>query len=95
MEPICCSETSVTNYKSRLRNTLKDRGPHLHRSGSLKPCNRTVCLSRLVCAFLERAAKRGSSADAGLSLSINQHLCSTLSKQNHKSITAPTLFGVH
>jgi hypothetical protein len=95
MGPICCSETSVTNYKSRLRDILKDRGPHLHRSGSLKSCKRTVCLSPLMCAFLETFANGGSSADAGLLPFINQHLCSKLGKQNNIPITSPMLFGVH
>ena len=44
-------ETSVTSYKSRLRNIFKDRGPHLHRSGSLKSCKRTVCVCRGSCVL--------------------------------------------
>jgi len=30
------SETSVTNYQSKLRNILEERRPHLHLSCSMK-----------------------------------------------------------
>jgi hypothetical protein len=36
MGPICCPETSVTNYQSTLRNIPEERICHLHRSGSLE-----------------------------------------------------------
>jgi len=44
-------ETLVTYYKSRLGNILKDRGPLLHRSGSLKSCKRAVCVCRGSCVL--------------------------------------------
>jgi len=35
--PSGCSETSVNNYQHTLRNNPEERGPHMHRDGSLKP----------------------------------------------------------
>jgi hypothetical protein len=40
MEPMGCSETSVKNYHSSLRNIPEERRSHLHRVGSLK--SRTI-----------------------------------------------------
>ena len=38
MGPICCSETSVTNYQHMLCNNPKEQKPQLHCERSLKPC---------------------------------------------------------
>ena len=39
--PIWCSETSVTNYQSTLRDSPEKRRPHLHRGWSVR-CNMTA-----------------------------------------------------
>jgi hypothetical protein len=43
--PIHCSETSVNNYHTTLRNIPEERRSHQHRGGSLKS-NRCYLMSR-------------------------------------------------
>jgi len=51
MGPTGCPESSVTDYKSTLRNILEEPRPHLRRDGKLKSRKKAVCDVRggLVC----------------------------------------------
>jgi len=42
MGPRGCSETSVTNYQSTLRNIPEERRSHLHLGGGVNSCRNFV-----------------------------------------------------
>jgi len=56
MGPICCSETSVSNYNSSLRNSSEEHKPRLLRGGSLKYSGMTIWSHRTRCFCLQFGA---------------------------------------
>jgi hypothetical protein len=82
--------SAVRQPTARLSNVVKDRGPHLHRSGNLSHASVLIVTASVF--FAERAENGYDGAEAVLSPFVYQHLCSTLGKPNHISVNCSDVF---